>query len=261
LLPIEQLLSEAAGTAKASGPGANAARNSARPSIVASTPGERRTEAVAPTRLNPVSPFAADSARKGGPRQESSEPISASLPRGFGEASSSTPVIMGATALANLESAPEAKLPAALEDSPTPLNTPPAAPIEKLQTAVLQALTDGNQRILVSMLEAGEWTIQGNEVVVKVPESQTVVDMSLGADARRLAVASASGLLGRPVKLKIVPGAAVAATGKHNGSPKSNGASSGVGGRGRAEQDPIVRRLQEKFSAQIRTVIDYKEKR
>jgi hypothetical protein len=35
----------------------------------------------------------------------------------------------------------------------------------------------------------------------------------------------------------------------------------GPGGRGRAEQDPIVRRMQEKFGAQVRTVIDYKEKR
>ncbi len=60
------------------------------------------------------------------------------------------------------------------------------------------------------MLEAGEWTVEGNEVVIKVSESQTVVDMSLGADARRLAVASASGILGRPVKLKLVPGATLA---------------------------------------------------
>src|SRR5208337_58996 len=163
-------------------------------------------------RLNPVSPFAADSARKGGPRQESSEPISASASGRFGEASSSTPVIIGATALANLDSPSEAKLPAPRQDSPTPLSSAAvAAPIEKLQTAVLQALTDGNQRILVSMLEAGEWTIEGNEVVIKVSESQAVVDMSLGADARRLAVASASGLLGRPVKLRIVPRAVVAA--------------------------------------------------
>ncbi len=58
------------------------------------------------------------------------------------------------------------------------------------------------------MLEAGEWSVEGNEVVVKVSESQTVVDMSVGADARRLAIASASGVLGRAVKLKIVAGAA-----------------------------------------------------
>jgi len=136
------------------------------------------------------------------------------------------------------------------------------APIDKLKGAVLQALTDGNQRILVSMLEAGEWAVEGNEVVVKVSESQTVVDMSLGADARRLAIASASGVLGRAVKLKIVAGATVtAAEGKRNGAGKPNGVNPSVGGRGRAEQDAVVRRLQEKFGAEIRTVIDYKEKR
>jgi hypothetical protein len=121
---------------------------------------------------------------------------------------------------------------------------------------------DGNQRILVSMLEAGEWTVEGNEVVIKVSESQTVVDMSLGPDARRLAVASASGVLGRAVKLRIVARANVAATEKRNGTnAKPGGASAGEGGRNRADHDPVVRRMQEKFGAQIRTVIDYKEKR
>lgn len=120
---------------------------------------------------------------------------------------------------------------------------------------------DGNQRILVSMLEAGEWSVEGNEVVIRVSESQTVVDMSMGADARRLAIASASGVLGRAVKLKIVPGANVLAAAKANGASKVSAASSGLGGRGRAEQDAVVRRLQEKFGAAIRTVIDYKEKR
>ena len=81
-----------------------------------------------------------------------------------------------------------------------PVQSTPKVPGDRLKSAVLQALTDGNQRILVSMLEAGEWSVEGNEVVIKVSESQTVVDMSLGADARRLAIASASGVLGRAVK-------------------------------------------------------------
>jgi hypothetical protein len=58
------------------------------------------------------------------------------------------------------------------------------------------------------------------------------------------------------MKLKVVPSAAV--------EPKKNGAKSfapGPGGRGRAEQDPVVRRMQERFGAEIRTVIDYREKR
>jgi hypothetical protein len=137
--------------------------------------------------------------------------------------------------------------------------------IERLQSAVLQALMDGNQRILVSMLEVGEWGVEGNEVIVKVSESQTVVDMSVSAEARRLAIASASGILGRAVKLRIVPGASVATTEKRNAaslrpSPASS-SGSGATGRNRAEQDAVVQRLREKFGAEIRTVIDYKEKR
>ena len=136
----------------------------------------------------------------------------------------------------------------------------PVSSTEKLKRAVLQALADGNQPILVSMLEAGEWWVDGNEVVIKVIESRTVVDMSLGADARRLAIASASGVLGRAVKLKIVPGANAAVSETGNGGPKANGANAATG-RSRAESDAVVRRLQDKFGAQIRTVIDYREKR
>lgn len=155
------------------------------------------------------------------------------------------------------ESTPE---PAVPTPSTQPAEISASQPqLEKLQAAVLQALTDGNQRILVSMLQAGEWSVHGNELVIKVSESQTVVDMSLGPDGRRLAIASASGVLGRAVKLKIVPGATVAPQeNKRNGAAPSAG---GPGGRGRAEQDPVVQRMREKFGAQIRTVIDYREKR
>jgi DNA polymerase-3 subunit gamma/tau len=272
LLPIEQLLSDAATSSQVSGAGAAVPRAPTRPSIVSSA------SSVASARPNQVSPFAADTARKGTPRQDSStDPILAGGPRSVSNGNSPAQVVMGAAAPANLsesvtelhissrpEPAPE------LQAEPVPQIVPAQsatsvslAPIEKLQSAVLQALTDGNQRILVSMLEAGEWSVEGNEVVIKVAESQTVVDMSLSSDARRLAIASASGILGRAVKLKIVPSATVAQTeGKHNGATSgANGAGAKIGGRSRAEQDAVVRRLQEKFGAEIRTVIDYKEKR
>ncbi|MFZ0294901.1 MAG: DNA polymerase III subunit gamma/tau [Candidatus Sulfotelmatobacter sp.] len=293
LLPIEQLLSDMAGSSGASGAGANNSRT-VRPSIVASSAGEaRRTDATPSTRQNQVSPFAADSARKVGPRQESSTEIFSGSPfsdkqvsaEGTRTGNSSARVIMGAAAPASLsESAPErevssypephrelltspqavvqAELPPQISEV-RPVQSTPKVPGDRLKSAVLQALMDGNQRILVSMLEAGEWSVEGNEVVIKVSESQTVVDMSLGADARRLAIASASGVLGRAVRLKIVPGASLAPpeAARNGGALKTVESRSVVGGRGRAEQDAVVRRLQEKFGAEIRTVIDYKEKR
>ncbi len=280
LLPIEQLLSEVTGSPNLVGTPGNALRPPARPSIVNSAsggPGDaRKTEASAPVRPNSVSPFAADSARKGGPRQESASDSASGGSRSVASNNMPARVIMGAAALADpnepaadiqLSSPPTRPEPPAVAPEvsqlpPQPAVSGAAIASERLRKAVLQALTDGNQRILVSMLEAGEWSVEGNEVVIQVAESQTVVDMSLGADARRLAIASASGVLGRAVKLKVVPGAAVAMIqGKPNGAGSPDKTSSIPGGRGRAEQDIVVRRMQEKFGAQIRTVIDYKEKR
>ena len=263
LLPIEQLLSEASVPARASAP-----KPAARPAIVGNT----RSAEVSPSgqspaaRSNYVSPFAADSARKSGPRQEgSSDSPAATGPRIVATAGQPEPVILGSAApdrsdiasyvstAAVADREAEAKLPSVMSPSFSDQS-------ENVRAAVLQSLSDGNQRILASMLEAGEWSVQGNELVIKVGESQTVVDMSLGAEAKRLAIASASGVLGRAIKLKIVPGAAtvVPQDGKRNGTATR---SAGPGGRSRAEQDAVVRRLQEKFSAEIRTVIDYREKR
>jgi hypothetical protein len=78
-----------------------------------------------------------------------------------------------------------------------------------------------------------------------------MIDMSIGADTRRVATATASGVLGRAAKFKVLPGGTAATPAPRK--PQT-------GGRTRAEQDPIVRRMQEKFGAEIRTIIDQREK-
>jgi len=295
LLPIEQLLSDVSAS-----PATSNQRPAGRPAIVGSAPiAETRRAEPPAARPNYVSPFAADSARKGTPRQEAEvNSVPPPGPRIVATAGAQEPVIMGSVVMDSpapitqrepipdrvMESVSDPALnrrevsspvfPAAAEKPvaelrqeteaqaaqpvvPTPVGEA-SAQLETLQNAVLQALTDGNQRILVSMLSAGEWSVQGNELIIKIGESQTVVDMSLSNEAKRLAIASASGVLGRAVKLRVVPGATVAPQEKKNGgAPRPTG----PGGRGRAEQDPIVRRMQEKFGAEIRTVIDYREKR
>jgi len=255
LLPIEQLLSDVAAA-----PAANAQKAPARPAMVRGGQSEepRRPEPPA-ARPNYVSPFAADSARKGTPRQEATDSAPAPGPRIVAAASAPEPVILGSAAPATLrETSPEPEE-ALLTSEPRPARATASDEIARVQAAVLDALTTGNQHILVSMLSGGEWSVEANELVIKIPESQTVVDMSLGPEAKRLAIASASGVLGLAIKLKIVSGATVAAPeDKRNGATR---AAAGPGGRSRAEQDPVVRRMQEKFGADIRTVIDYRERR
>jgi hypothetical protein len=135
---------------------------------------------------------------------------------------------------------------------------PPAAPsgdIGSLRNAVLNALSEAGQRMLVSMLETGEWSVVGSELLIKVASSATVIDMSVSAEAKRVAIASASGAAGRALKFRVLPG------GTAQAAPARPATASNGGGRARAEQDPIVRRLQQKFGAEIRTIIDKRDKK
>ena len=233
LLPLEQLLSEA-GSVSASAP-----RPAGKPAVVGEV---RRPEPLA--RTNSVSPFAADSARKSGPKSQLS---AVETPAAAARTAAPVAVVMGSAAPAPFQQEESDELPA---HAPETIRTD-LLPSDRLRESVLAAI--GDQPMLAAMLESGEWAIEGSELVIKVAASATVIDMSLGADAKRRIIATASGALGRPIKLKVLPGGPAKAA-----APRT--ASNG-GGRSRAEQDPIVRRMKEKFGAEIRTIIDYKEKR
>ena len=236
LLPIEQLLSETAM------PVAGAGQPPRRPTVVE----PKKTET--PSGRASISPFAADSARKSGSKPElSTENSTVSGPRLVAGAAASR-VVMGTAAPAEF-------LQQANEDAPEPdEGVPEAQPPEPgdVRSSVLNALSGAGHRVLASMLESGQWKVEGNDVVILVGASATVIDMSLSSDARRLATTAATTALGKPVKLKVIPGT------PQNNAP--NHTPSNGGGRSRVEQDPVVRRMKEKFGAEIRTIIDYREK-
>jgi len=276
LLPIEQLLSDLGASASAP------ARSTARP-VLAPPPAShsfasssftssesRRGEA--PARSSNVSPFAADSARKSTPKAEA-------------PASTANAVNIGSAALAVADLSPEPESqadgfaePEIRADSRVEITRPEItgsegtttgeAPtqiakgnasvpsgvlpsIQSLRDAVLNALS--NQQMLVSLLETAEWSLNGNTLLAKVTASSTMIEMSFTADARRVAGAAASGVAGRPIKMLVETGGVSQTPAPRR--PPSNG-----NARSRAEQDPIVQRMQEKFKAEIRTVIDYREK-
>jgi len=241
LLPIEQLLTEVAGAAGTTGP-----RPASRPSVIS----EARTSSAAPARGNFVSPFAADSARKSNSKSElSAESGPTAGPRNVANMAAPAPVIMG-SAVPEHEDRPGPAV--ALQES-APEVTPPS--VDRVRDAVLNALGEAGQPMLVSMLEIGEWAVEGSDVVVRLAVSAAVIDMSVSADSKRLAIAAASGVMGRPVKLKVLPG------GTAQAAPDRPASAFNGSGRGRAEQDPIVRRMQEKFGAEIRTIIDQRDKK
>ena len=234
LLPIEQLLS-----------GVEPPKAGASDRKLSLAPEPKKPEPPAVARPF-VSPFAADTARKGTPRMEAVPDTSSVAPRPA-PAPMSTPVVMGSAAPA-----------VAREPQPAAQVEPKAgtANVDDVRAAVLNAVESAGLSMLSSMLAAGEWAINGGDLIIKVAASAALIDMSVSAEGRKIVTAAASGALGRPAKLQVLPGATPQAGAARSVSSASNGSP-----RGRAEQEPVVQRMMEKFGAEIRTVIDYKQKK
>jgi DNA polymerase-3 subunit gamma/tau len=121
---------------------------------------------------------------------------------------------------------------------------------------VLAALEDGNQQMLAHNLEAGEWTLRGSEVSVKVAMSQVMCDVAFTDAAKKIVNGALLKATGKPMKFKMVSGGAQLAP----PTPSAPRPANGAGARSRAMADPVVQRMQEKFGAEIRSVIDHKER-
>jgi len=250
LLPLEQLLSGEAPQAKAGGGPSRVGSPSTAPRPA--SPSSRTAPAeVASSRAPAASPFArpspfeADRNRKSEPKAEiQSEPSGRTPFPGTTSAPAASASVLGrgtATAIA-------------VEPEYAPVESNGEASVDQLRTAVLAALEDAGQNMLAHNLESGEWSLRGSEVEVKVPMSQVLIDVALGAEPKRIIQAALSRESAKPLRFKMASGAVPAAESKSAAPRPANGA----GARSRAMSDPVVQRMQEKFGAEIRTVIDHK---
>jgi DNA polymerase-3 subunit gamma/tau len=224
ILPLEQILSQVAGETQKSPEAQRAALTRSPVAASSSAP----ALGAAPRQQNPVSPFEADRARKG----RSFDPEMSAAPAAVQVQTSAT-----ATAVAVEE-------PQTSED--------PGA----ILGHVLAELEKAGHKMLASTLESGSVTLKGNELLVSLAQTAAVIDLMMGAEPRRLANAAASAAMGRPAKVNVVSGVSAAINGPATAVRPRNGASA----RSRAAEDPIVQRMREKFGAEIRTVIDHREK-
>ena len=268
LLPLEELLSGEVSQDKTGGARSAVRSSSASPRATtastsrasiparpASAPEPASSRETAASPFSRPSPFEADRSRKSEPKAEAGSSFVAAMPSpvltaSVGESlvaddspaqhqTASQPSTATAVAVAT-ETAPEAH---SGEVSP-----------ESARAAVLAALEDAGQQILAHNLEEGEWSVRGIEVSVKVGMSQVLIDMALGPEPKRVILSALSKVGGRPLKFKMVSGGAVVSA-KTAPAPRPT---NGVGARSRALADPLVQRMQEKFGAEIRTVIDQK---
>jgi DNA polymerase-3 subunit gamma/tau len=252
LLPLEQLLTGE--TAKVSArSGSSSGTQAPTGTRAVSTPARSAAESP-PSRpsigspFKGPTPFEADRNRKSEPKAESP---------GFDDTRLSTksPVVGDIDDATTEIGARTAIAVAVAEEQPeTAAND---SSMDQLRNAVLGALEDAGQQVLAHNLELGEWSIKGNEVSVKVAMSQVMVDFAFGDGPKRIIHEALTKAAGRPMKFRMVSGGAQF-TPKAAAPPARP--TNGAGARSRAMSDPVVQRMQEKFGAEIRSVIDHKER-
>ncbi len=242
LLPLEELLSgepvKAKGGAVARGGSASlpASRTAATPSRAANTPAPEvaspRTATASP--FSKPSPFESDRSRKSEMKSDGSQRARAMS-------------VGTATAVA-------------VEPEP-PVATAPEQEVslDVLRGAVLDALESSGQQMLAHNLEQGEWAIRGTEITVKVGLSQVLIDVALGEAPKRVIHNALAQAAGKPLRFKMENGGAGFTAQSATPRP-TNGSSNGAGARSRAMSDPVVKQMQETFGAEIRTVIDLKDR-
>jgi DNA polymerase-3 subunit gamma/tau len=133
--------------------------------------------------------------------------------------------------------------------SGTPLN------VDAIREAVLQAMETGGSQMLVQTLEEGHWSGEGNQVSVQVGMSDAMIELSFMKEQEKLSNQAATKVAGRPVKVRLVGGATTAAAVKpRQSSAPHPGGSDNI--KTKAADEPVVKRMMEKFGAEIRIVMD-----
>ncbi len=263
LLPLEALLSGQASQPISSGSSGGSTKPAATPARASVSAGrvsapsqvtERDSRAPADSPFARPSPFEADRSRKSEPKAETKLESASATP-----ASPTSQPFAGDAAFeasASSRSAVATAVAIEVETAAEPLEEEITA--DTARNAILAALEDAGQNMLAHNLEEAEWSVRGLEVSAKVAMSEVLIDIALGPEPKRIIQASLNKLASKPLKFKMASGgvATAAKPASHVPPRPANGA----GARSRAMNDPVVQRMQEKFGAEIRTVIDQKDR-
>jgi DNA polymerase-3 subunit gamma/tau len=266
---VPQAIAPSSGSASAPTPSARVAESRPAPAPAPSTP-----SAV------PFSPFAADTSRKledapvasSGPAPEPARAIP-STPRPPTPLEAATQA-SNVAVMPRLESSPIEK-PAidALENeaASSPTQVPPSVitvsgpavetastvDLERLRNAISDALESAGHNTAAALLANGNWTEADGAVRAEVSVKKTMLGLTMNAEAEKIVKAAARdvGFL-RAVS---VVSAANGSTSSQAAPPKRPAAAGSL--QAEALAHPLVKQAQELFNAEVRSVVDLREKR
>jgi DNA polymerase III subunit gamma/tau len=282
LLPVEEILSGVQGSGirdqglgsagQGSGPAARGsvpATRSAAP--VGQVPVAGQVRATAPSAPRP-SPFEADRGRKAMGESASAERNQESAARALSPAESvGRAAAEGKASYSSTGSATESKPPAAVGVAePIPEATEGAlalaaaaedAPsLDRIREAVSAALAGAGHETAANLIHQGKWTEQGNTIEVELAVRKTMLALTVNADAENIA-RKAMRAIGTTQKISFVPGenGANGTKGPGKEGPVPGTAIATGSAQSAAMENPLVKKTQELFNADIRSVLDLRD--
>jgi DNA polymerase III subunit gamma/tau len=239
LLPLEQILSGLPGAARP--PATNQTPARAIPAQ-APRPALPPVEPVKPKAPAP-SPFELDRQRKQSSEEPEERPVVA-------------PVAVPVQKTAEPEPPPVQKK---VEPEPPPAklaeNKPEESDLGKLRDVVTAALDDQGHNTAASLLGAGRWKLdEDGAIQVEVGVKKTMLGLTMNGEAWKIVREALRGA-GATQKMTVVPGEAAAEP--SSGAPRtfSRDSIEAV-----ALGNPLVRQAQELFQAEVRSVLDLRDK-
>jgi len=270
LLPIEEILSQTGGSGSHStgrGPqGAGPSTERRVQSAAGAVPVAGQVRATAPMakQATVLGPPAAEIRDQGtGVREQESTQVAGDGLEGSGRTPSEPPP--APRALSPVETAARAasKPPTAVgrvepvvesTDGALALAPDGSPDLDRIRDVVCVALEREGHSTAAAQLLTGNWTIEGKNIRVELPMRKTMLALTINSDAENIC-RKAMRAAGATQKIAFVPsenGSAMAAAAKAP-TPMSGSAQSA------ALENPLVRKAQELFKADIRSVLDLRE--
>jgi DNA polymerase-3 subunit gamma/tau len=134
------------------------------------------------------------------------------------------------------------------------------ANLDSIREQVCGALEQAGHNTAAALLGSAQWSEQGEAILVQVAAKKTMLGLTINPEAERICReamrAAADG--GKPHTLTFVPGEGGSA-GKTSPAASNRPAPTGSV-QARAMENPLVRQAQELFHAEVRSVVDLRNK-
>jgi len=152
------------------------------------------------------------------------------------------------TGYASGETLTEGALAVAAQPVAAPLN------IDALRQAVVSALSEAGHVSAATLLEAGQWSIDGASLRIEVAiASKKMLSLTVNAAAEKI-IRQELQRLGGPARFLVVPGEATAQAAAPMAAPIAGSIQEA------ALANPMVQRAKEIFKADVRSVVDLRQK-